>query len=89
MSPFDLPNYPERDRPKDSPASPVNLRHRRRRSGRSIRQMAAEVGVSEQCLRTAEAGGTPMPENQMRIAEAYGLDVVVQWPDPIDECDGE
>lgn len=64
------------------PPRPVNLREERRRRGKSIRAMAAEIGVSTRVLHEAELGSTPRPENALRIATAYGVDVVVQWPEP-------
>lgn len=64
------------------PAAPVNLRHERRRRGKSLRGMAEEIGVTKRVLEHAEAGRTPNASNQLAIARAYGLDVIVQWPDP-------
>jgi hypothetical protein len=43
--------------------------------------MAAEIGVTKRVLQGAERGAVPHPHNQLRIADAYGLDVLVQWPD--------
>jgi hypothetical protein len=43
--------------------------------------MAAEIGVSPKVLGDAERGVVPRPANQAAIARAYGLDVVVQWPE--------
>jgi transcriptional regulator with XRE-family HTH domain len=59
----------------------VNLREERRRRGKSIRAMAALIGVSPRVLGGAERGVLPQPAHQLAIAEAYGLDVVVQWPE--------
>jgi len=64
---------------------PVDLRALRRQRGKSLRQMAEEIGgtVNFQILQRAERGiSTPRPENQVLIARAYGLDVLVQWPEP-------
>jgi hypothetical protein len=43
--------------------------------------MARDIGVSPRVLQGAERGVMPKPANQLAIAEAYGLDVLVQWPE--------
>lgn len=63
-------------------AAPINLRAERRRRGKSIRRQAEEIGVSARVLDLAEKGSTPHPANQRLIAEFYGVDVVLQWPEP-------
>lgn len=62
----------------------MNLREIRRRRGKSYRAMAAEIGVTPRVLLAAEQGRTPLPANQLAIATAYGLDLVIQWPDSPD-----
>lgn len=64
---------------QDAPDTPINLRHARLRRGKSIAQMAKEIGVSATSLERAEAGRNLLPENQLKIAQAYGLDVITQW----------
>jgi len=59
----------------------ANLREKRLLRGRSIRAMAAEIGVTPRVLQGAEGGVTPRPANALKIAQAYGLDVLAQWPD--------
>lgn len=71
--------------PADVPQLPVNLREVRRRRGKSLRVMAAEIGVTYRVLLSAEQGRPPLPANQLAIATAYGLDLVIQWPDPSDQ----
>jgi hypothetical protein len=50
--------------------------------------MAAEIGgsVNHSVLQRAEAGITPRPNNQLHIAQAYGLDVLAQWPEPDEQA---
>lgn len=73
------------DTPRDReslPDAPVNLRAERRRRGQSLDQAAEESGVTKRVLQNAELGGVPRPENQEKIASYYGLDLLVQWPEP-------
>jgi hypothetical protein len=48
----------------------------------TLQAMADAMGITKQILLRAEAGGVPRVSNQAAIARVYGLDVVVQWPDP-------
>lgn len=59
---------------------PVNLTEERLRRGKSVAKMAEEIGVSEHVLRYAEKGGRPLPDSALKIADHYGVDVIVQWP---------
>jgi transposase-like protein len=58
----------------------INLVEERLRRGRSVAQASAEIGVPDHVLRYAEKGGRPLPENALKIANYYGVDVVAQWP---------
>lgn len=60
--------------------SRVNLIEERLRRGKSVAQMAAEIGIPDHVLRYAEKGGRPLPENALKIADHYGVDVIAQWP---------
>jgi transcriptional regulator with XRE-family HTH domain len=64
----------------------VNLREERLRRGKPIREMAAEIGVTPRVLHSAEQGTRPRPANALKIATAYGFDVVAQWPEPQEEA---
>ena len=59
---------------------PINLVAERLRRGKSVVAMAQEIGVADHVLRYAEKGGRPHPENTLKIANFYGVDVVTQWP---------
>jgi predicted transcriptional regulator len=61
-------------------SEPINLTVERLRRGKSIPQAATEAGVPEHVLRYAEKGGRPQPENALKIADYFGVDVIVQWP---------
>lgn len=60
--------------------APINLRVERLRRGKSVAQAAKDIGVAEHVLRYAEGGGRPVPENALKIADYYEVDVIVQWP---------
>lgn len=68
--------------PSSAAEGPINLRDERWRRGKGLRVTAEAIGVSVKVLRAAERGGTPQPENAVKIARHYGLDPAVQWPDP-------
>jgi transcriptional regulator with XRE-family HTH domain len=61
-------------------SEPLNLKVERLRRGKSIAAMACDIGVSEHVLRYAEKGGRPLPESALKIADYFGVDVLVQWP---------
>lgn len=44
--------------------------------------MAKEIGVTTRVLLGAEDGRTPLPGNQKLIADYFGFDLLVQWPEP-------
>lgn len=71
----------------DAPSTPVNLRHTRRRRGKSLAQMAEEIGICDESLARAERGVIPRATTQLKIAQTYHLDPVTQWPDPMDEAE--
>lgn len=48
--------------------------------GRSVPQFAEDIGVSYKVLRSAEQGGTPSPENALKIARHLGVRVTDLWP---------
>lgn len=58
----------------------VDLRVERLRRGKSIAQMAEEIGVTPRVLLAAERGARPHPQNALKIADAFGVDVLDQWP---------
>jgi transcriptional regulator with XRE-family HTH domain len=61
--------------------APLNLRAERLRRGMSARAIAIEIEVSEDVLLWAErTGRRPSPENALKIAKFYGIDVLDQWP---------
>jgi transcriptional regulator with XRE-family HTH domain len=59
----------------------VDLRAERLNRGKSVREFAAQLGVTERVLKAAEAGATPRPANALKIADFFGLKVTQMWPD--------
>lgn len=70
-------------KPKDPPRRPVSLREVRRRKGLLLKDAAEQAGVSVKVLRAAEKGTRPMDDNAAKLAALYGLDPLVQWPEPV------
>lgn len=66
----------------DQREGPINLRDERRRRGLSMQRAADEIGVHKRVLQEAERGSTPRPDNALKIATFFGVDVVTQWPEP-------
>lgn len=59
----------------------LNLEAERLRRGKSIPQLAEEIGIPDYVLRRAEKNGQrPHPENALKIAKFFGVDVLEQWP---------
>ena len=57
-----------------------NLLERRLNAGLSIAALALQADVPEHVIRHAERGGTPRPENALKIARALGAAVTDLWP---------
>lgn len=53
----------------------MTLLTRRLNAGLSMRQAAAEIGVSLTVYKNAEQGGTPQPRHAVKFADYYGLPV--------------
>jgi transcriptional regulator with XRE-family HTH domain len=61
----------------------VDLRAERLRLGKSARELAEEIGVSEDVLLYAERNPRrrPTPGNAHKIATFFEIDVLEQWPE--------
>lgn len=61
---------------------PLNLRAERLRRGLSAAALARELGISADVVLYAERDPNrrPAPENALKIATFFGVDVLDQWP---------
>lgn len=60
--------------------TPEDFRLDRENRGLSQKGMAARVGVSEDVIRSIEAGRVPMPANRLKVAAHYKKKVLDIWP---------
>lgn len=61
-------------------SSPVSLRQERLNRGLTLREAAAEIGVSVAALQRAEHDHSLSPSNSKAIADFYGRQVGEIWP---------